>query len=109
MFDLARTLSGIPGRKNLIWFSGAFPISILPDPESKDPFGAVVSAEQEFRETVNLLTLSQVSVYPIDTRGVLTSHVLDPTNANNQYTRNPKLYAAEESSFFTQSSNDVAP
>ncbi len=27
---LARYLSAIPGRKNLIWFSGSFPISILP-------------------------------------------------------------------------------
>ena len=28
---LARYLRGIPGRKNLIWFSGSFPISLDPD------------------------------------------------------------------------------
>ena len=31
-------LSNLPGRKNLIWFSGSFPISILPDPSLKNPF-----------------------------------------------------------------------
>ncbi len=29
--QLARFLSKLPGRKNLIWFSGSFPINILPD------------------------------------------------------------------------------
>jgi hypothetical protein len=28
--QMARYLAGLPGRKNLIWFSGSFPISILP-------------------------------------------------------------------------------
>ena len=27
---IARYLAGIPGRKNLIWFSGSFPISVFP-------------------------------------------------------------------------------
>jgi len=31
MNALARYLVGIPGRKNLIWFSGSFPLDILPD------------------------------------------------------------------------------
>ncbi len=31
MSQIARYLSGIPGRKNLIWLSGSFPINILPD------------------------------------------------------------------------------
>jgi len=46
---LARYLSNMPGRKNLIWFSGSFPISILPDPSLKDPFAVVASAGDEFR------------------------------------------------------------
>ena len=29
--QLARYMSNLPGRKNLIWFSGSFPISIMPD------------------------------------------------------------------------------
>ena len=29
--QLARYMSALPGRKNLIWFSGSFPVNILPD------------------------------------------------------------------------------
>ncbi len=68
---LARDLSNLPGRKNLIWFSGSFPISILPDPSLKDPFAVMASSEDEFKETVDLLVLSQVAVYPIDARGLM--------------------------------------
>jgi VWFA-related protein len=50
--QLAHYLSAIPGRKNLIWFSGAFPLD-------SDP-GAVLSA-------------ARVAVYPVDSRGVAVS------------------------------------
>ncbi len=69
--ELARYLSNIPGRKNLIWFSGSFPLNVLPSgDDSTDPFAAVVNSEQEYRETTELLTKSQVAVYPIDARGL---------------------------------------
>jgi len=55
---LARYLSNLPGRKNLIWFSGSFPVSILPDPSLHNPFAVVASSEDEFRETVDLMARS---------------------------------------------------
>jgi len=72
---LARYLSAFPGRKNVIWFSGAFPLNILPDATLADPFAVVASAEDEYRDTTNLLARAQVAVYPIDARGLQT----DPT------------------------------
>lgn len=76
---LARYLVGIPGRKNLVWFSGSFPIDILPDPSaSANPFSTFASSAEEFRETTNMLARSQVAVYPVDARGVT---VLPTTNA----------------------------
>ena len=39
--QLARYLSAIPGRKNLIWFSGSFPISLDPDVTLQNPFQAM--------------------------------------------------------------------
>ena len=85
MSQLARYLSSIPGRKNLIWFSGSFPISILPDTTGNfsDPFAAVADSEEEFRETVNLLARSQVAVYPIDARGLFNSQVFDASTSRN--------------------------
>jgi VWFA-related protein len=74
--QLARYLSGLPGRKNLIWFSGSFPINILPDGNLPNPFGAVALSEDEFRKTTELLSRSQVAVYPIGERGPLVSRLL---------------------------------
>ncbi len=68
--QLAHYMSNLPGRKNLIWFSGSFPIAILADPSQKNPFIVMGSAEDEYRETVDLLSRSQVSVYPIDAHGL---------------------------------------
>jgi len=83
MNQLARYLSSIPGRKNLIWFSGSFPISILPDSNLSDPFAVAADSSDEFRDTVNLLARSQVAVYPIDARGLLNSPVFDAATSRN--------------------------
>ena len=37
MNQLARYLAGIPGRKNLIWFSASFPVDLLPERRSAGP------------------------------------------------------------------------
>src|SRR5438270_6078908 len=85
MNQLARYLSSIPGRKNLIWFSGSFPISVLPDTTGNltDPFAVVADYEKEFRDTVNLLARSQVAVYPIDARGLTNAPILDAATSRN--------------------------
>jgi VWFA-related protein len=77
--QLARYLSNIPGRKNLVWFSGSFPINILPDATGtlEHPFAVMASYTDEFRETVNMLGRSQVAVYPVDARGITLSPVFD--------------------------------
>ena len=94
MNQLARYLSRLPGRKNLIWFSGSFPLNILPDPGLQDPFGVVADSEEEFRETVNLLSLSQVSVYPVDARGLMSSPVFDASSGGvSAKTASKKGYA----------------
>jgi VWFA-related protein len=89
MNQLARYLSTIPGRKNLIWFSGSFPISVLPDTTGNlnDPFAVVADYEKEFRDTVNLLARSQVAVYPVDARGLSNAPVFDASTTRN-YTGN---------------------
>jgi VWFA-related protein len=73
MNQIAHYLAGIPGRKNLIWFSGSFPISILPDTTGiAHPFSVVAGSQDEFQQTVTLLARAQVAVYPIDARGLQT-------------------------------------
>ncbi|MDP9039202.1 MAG: VWA domain-containing protein [Acidobacteriota bacterium] len=74
---LSRYLVGIPGRKNLIWFSGSFPLSIEPNTNLQDAFDSVVRNDDEIRKTDNLLTRAQIAVYPVDARGVFS----DPANS----------------------------
>jgi VWFA-related protein len=83
--QLARYLAGLPGRKNLIWFSGSFPISILPDRSLLDPFSVSGDSSDQFRKTTELLAHSEVSVYPIDARGLAGPSVYSVEDSGMQY------------------------
>lgn len=90
---LAHYLSNFAGRKNLIWFSGSFPLQIEPDPTLNDPFAVMADSNQEFRETTNLLTLSQTAVYPVDARGLMTAPMFNAANSGKNYVRNPSAFS----------------
>jgi VWFA-related protein len=86
--QLARYLAGIPGRKNLMWFSASFPLTILPHAAiGSNPFAGSATWAAEYRETVDLLTRSRVAVYPIDARGLLPSTTLQASNNGDAYTQ----------------------
>jgi VWFA-related protein len=80
--QLARYLSAIPGRKNLIWFSGSFPIALDPDDELNNPFSATRNYSDEIRATSKLLSAARVAVYPVDARGIISSPSFDASNRN---------------------------
>lgn len=106
MNQLGRYLSGIPGRKNLIWFSGSFPLNVMPDGDLADPFAVVANSEEEFRETANLLTLSQVAVYPVDARGLMVSPVFSAANSGSKYARNPAALSRDQMQFLQQTAEE---
>jgi VWFA-related protein len=107
MNELARYLANIPGRKNLIWFSGSFPISILPDPTLNNGFAMMASSEEEFRETTSLLTRARVALYPVDARGLTNSNTFSATsNSAAKYARNPAAVGADEAKFEQQMEAD---
>jgi len=96
MHSLALYLSGIPGRKNLIWFSGSFPIDILPDPDSDSQnghvltgFGSVDDTEDLFHRVTDMLARSQVAVYPVDARGLQVLPSTTVAQGNPQYVNAP--------------------
>ena len=70
--QLARYLLTIPGRKNVMWFSGSFPAGILPNPDLPDPFGREKSFQEEIRKTTDLLAAAQIALYPIGAEGLAT-------------------------------------
>jgi VWFA-related protein len=75
--QLALYLGGIPGRKNIIWFSASFPIGVDPDPTMRNGFDAARTYEKEIRETNESLTAARVSVYPVDARGLMNFNTID--------------------------------
>ncbi|MBB5060278.1 VWFA-related protein [Granulicella aggregans] len=87
--QIARYLGGMPGRKNLIWFSGSFPINVLPDSSLlgpfTDPFAPVAGSSDLFRQTTRLLAQSQVAVYPVGAGGLSTSSVYSVEESGMQY------------------------
>jgi hypothetical protein len=96
----------LPGRKNLIWFSGSFPINILPDPDIPGPFAVVASAADEFRETVDLLSRGQVAVYPIDARGMMTQPMLNASQSGSTMNRTPNGFAKANTKWFEKTAGE---
>jgi VWFA-related protein len=104
--QLARYMSSLPGRKNLIWFSGSFPINILPDADLQNPFAVAASAEDEFRETVDLLSRSEVAVYPIDARGLMVAPMLDASQNGSTMNRKPNGFANANAKWFQNTAGE---
>lgn len=73
MQQLAQYLSGFPGRKNVIWFSGAFPVSFFKDFTSMGEGGAY----EELRKTGNAFTAARVAVYPVEAGGLAANTLYD--------------------------------
>src|SRR5215469_769232 len=85
MRGLAQAVSGYPGRKNLIWLSGSFPVQIEPDPASTDPFRNFRGFEDQIRTTDSSLATSRVAVYPVDVRGLQSLGIdISVATAENQ-------------------------
>jgi VWFA-related protein len=68
--QLAEYLSGIPGRKNLIWLSGSFPLAITPDSSLYSSFRAISNYRDDVQKTCDLLTQARVAVYPVGAQGL---------------------------------------
>lgn len=75
--QIARSVAGVPGRKNLIWLSSGFPLDLEPDYEGGA--GRVSTAERNYHaaveQTAAFLAASQIAVYPVDAQGVAVAGV----------------------------------
>lgn len=92
--EISRFLAGLPGRKNLLWLSGAFPAGIMPDPDlgNRDSFTVTRNYSETIMRASDLLNLSHVAVYPVDVRGIQV---------------NPMFSAASNQTFAPHSTSDT--
>ncbi len=70
--QIAAYLSGIKGRKNLIWFTGGMPIQVFPQGGTND-LASMTDYTRDVRRTTDMLTAAQIAVYPVDARGITTT------------------------------------
>ncbi len=96
MDTLARALAGIPGPKSVVWLTGSFPFTLIP--QNRDVSGAelanvlpgmdeerlgaraagtVAAAErqshsEEIQQTAARLAAAQIAIYPVDVGGLIS-------------------------------------
>ncbi len=77
--QLARSLEGIPGRKNLIWVAGTFPVALFPEGDNRAVLQAFQGHElpEALSTTVNMLTQARIALYPVSARGMMVDRTLD--------------------------------
>jgi VWFA-related protein len=73
---IAWSLSGVPGRKSLIWATGGFPFTITSP--AAVPGGYL---SKLYERTMAALTAAQISVYPVDVRGLVANAVPDASQS----------------------------
>lgn len=100
--SLAQALAGYPGRKNLIWVSEGFPITLYPEIIYDDPqpfsgsaapptpqtmamsqsfsSGTGKDFDEEVEKVANALMNAQVAVYPVDASGLQKANHLNTIN-----------------------------
>jgi len=87
---IANHLAKTPGRKNLIWVSGGFPMDIgFDNPAAwRNPQIEQRAFYDEISETVRAVNDANMAIYPVDARGLMTSPSYDAASA-----RGPRMGA----------------
>jgi VWFA-related protein len=92
--QLARYLAKFPGRKNVLWLSGSFPINFFPASDKKAT--RLNRFENDVRQTTELLIADQVAVYPILATGLTIYPERDPSNMGSPINEGQAGFAANQ-------------
>ncbi len=75
MNAIANRMAGVPGRKNLIWISGAFPLNLDFDRGGlSGPGRRLNTYAGPMKDAAVAIDHANVAVYPVDARGLLTNN-----------------------------------
>lgn len=102
---IANHVARIPGRKNLIWVSGSFPISIGYDADTIMQINREHrSFAPELEHAARALDQANMAVYPVDARGLMISSGYNASNGTSFSGRAPTRpggFAPNSDNFFT--------
>ena len=107
--DVARYLAAVPGRKNLIWFAGDFPVAIFPkfDQGMQEEQNAIMLSA--VRKAADLLTNARVAVYPVYANGMMSDDIVSADNRGPSSAAGPgRLSSAAGMDNYTASNDDRA-
>jgi VWFA-related protein len=82
---IAHYLGGYEGRKNLIWVSESFPITLWPDADFGTNTGVFKGARdygEQLADVSNALSDANVAVYPVDAKGLDAGQVFSAEQNN---------------------------
>ena len=68
--SLGQHLSGIPGRKNLVWIGGGISISSVTGALGRGPHGSIESFEEKVKRTSQKLAQQNIVLYVVDAKGL---------------------------------------
>jgi len=104
--DIARYLAAVPGRKNLIWFAGGFPVAIFPkfDQRMDDEDNGIML--RQVRKAADLLTKARVAVYPVYANGMMNDDIVSADNRSPSSAPNPSRMASMAGMDNNTASND---
>ena len=100
--EIGSYLSSLRGRKNLIWFSGSFPLHLFPDADSGGSFAQIRDYTTEVRQMTDSLTSNQVAIYPVDARGLFNDPQLSAASARGGSSA-PGGAGSNNNAFYTRS------
>ncbi len=104
MKNIANHLASLPGRKNLIWVSGSFPIAFGFDNTQQNIFAEKQSFESDIADAVRALNNASLAVYPVDARGLLAPGLGDSatTSLKDQRSQMQHLSITQQSISFQE-------
>jgi hypothetical protein len=93
--QIAAYVSGIKGRKNLIWFTDGMPLNLFPTAGVNDLQG-ITDYAKDLRKTADLLTAAEVAVYPVDARKLFNVTANEADQHLERITRNTGAVVANQ-------------
>jgi VWFA-related protein len=101
MEQIGRHIARLPGRKNLVWVSGSFPLHIGLDEGGEqwraNPTRNRRSFTDEVSRTTRLFNDSNIAIYPVDARGLLSSPLYSAVTPSRALIRVPGQAAGRPS------------